>query len=508
VVDASTIISCSMQPKLEQIRGIRHELLPALQHLPIPETRIHQIITCMSEWIGNCIIHSKVTPTVIRITLNNTVTGWELQIDDDASAFLDLEERLRAPTPDLLAENGKGLALIYELCPNYRYLPQNKTAAHNRFVLPIDAKPSIALVEDDKALCQVLKLYLQQDYEVRVFHEATSFLHYARTHRIDLVISDIRMPQMDGLQLKRELSAERNTDLIPFVFLTGQHNPDYEERANNLGIDDFLHKPISKQQLISVIKRVLRRQQQSRQAMGALMDEQVTAALRPSLPTQLQQFQTQTVSQSAQAGGGDYIVHLPGSHQDLIILGDVMGHGLQAKFYAHLYAGYLQGVLHNLDVHHPLGESLAKVSQFIGQDPYLESVTTTCLAVACKSNGDIELASAGHPPPLVIGPLGLSVCETQGSMPGLEMNPHYESLTFTLGKNRLLLYTDGLFDVGNNAIEREKTKTILEKVIAESYFMPLEPAAKFILQHWKVQRDTCSHTQDDVTFILISHEKA
>ncbi len=122
----------------------------------------------------------------------------------------------------------------------------------------------ICVVDDDEAVRDSLRLLLQMSgYSVETFESATTFLS-AKTHEsYDCVITDIRMPDMDGLELQREI--KRLGLDVPLVVMTGHGDVPLAVRAMKSGAVDFLEKPFAEEMLLDSIKTALSAKNPSRQ---------------------------------------------------------------------------------------------------------------------------------------------------------------------------------------------------------------------------------------------------
>ena len=78
-------------------------------------------------------------------------------------------------------------------------------------------------------------------------------------HKIDLVISDIMMPLMDGLTFCRKIKNNVDTSHIPVLLLTAKHGEESEMEGLKSGADDYIYKPFSNQELLARVRRLLRR---------------------------------------------------------------------------------------------------------------------------------------------------------------------------------------------------------------------------------------------------------
>ena len=117
--------------------------------------------------------------------------------------------------------------------------------------------PTIAVVDDDKETRDLLTDLLESEgYEVLSYADGIRALGAFETRPLDLAILDIRMPQMDGIELLRRL---RQTSDMPVIFMTGWVDDVDELVGLRVGADDFVHKPFSGLVLIERVRTILRR---------------------------------------------------------------------------------------------------------------------------------------------------------------------------------------------------------------------------------------------------------
>lgn len=115
----------------------------------------------------------------------------------------------------------------------------------------------IALVDDDRNILTSVSIALQAEgFTTRLYSDGEVALSAFAQHMPDLVISDIKMPKMDGLELLRQL---RQKSDVPVIFLTSKDDELDEALGLALGADDYIAKPFSQRLLIARIKAVLRR---------------------------------------------------------------------------------------------------------------------------------------------------------------------------------------------------------------------------------------------------------
>ena len=122
------------------------------------------------------------------------------------------------------------------------------------------ARPRILIIEDERALTKVLAYNLQREgYEVTVAHDGVEGLRRAQANPPDLVILDLMLPGMDGLDVCRELRAGEATRTIPILMLTAKAEETDQVVGFSLGADDYVTKPFSVKVLLQRIKALHRR---------------------------------------------------------------------------------------------------------------------------------------------------------------------------------------------------------------------------------------------------------
>ena len=115
----------------------------------------------------------------------------------------------------------------------------------------------ILVVEDDQSVASLLQGVLgSYGYDVELADDL-SVLQASREHLPDLILLDLLMPVVSGDEAARELHELPETSDIPIVLMSGA--PDVEQRAAELGVAGFLHKPFDLDDLLDVVKRTLAR---------------------------------------------------------------------------------------------------------------------------------------------------------------------------------------------------------------------------------------------------------
>ncbi len=114
-------------------------------------------------------------------------------------------------------------------------------------------EPTVFIVDDDAAVRDSLTLMIQQaGIKVQSFENAKTFLHAYQADFFGCIIIDIKMPEMDGLQLQEELS--RLKIVLPIIFLTGHGDIPMSVKAIKAGAVDFLTKPVIREKLLGCVR--------------------------------------------------------------------------------------------------------------------------------------------------------------------------------------------------------------------------------------------------------------
>jgi DNA-binding response OmpR family regulator len=118
-----------------------------------------------------------------------------------------------------------------------------------------DAK--ILVVDDDRKIVELITLYLKKDgYQVLSAFNGQQAIELARRRQPDLIVLDLMLPQVDGLDVCRVLRAESD---VPIIMLTGRSTDEDKLAGLELGADDYVTKPFNPRELLARIRAVLRR---------------------------------------------------------------------------------------------------------------------------------------------------------------------------------------------------------------------------------------------------------
>ena len=115
----------------------------------------------------------------------------------------------------------------------------------------------VLVVDDDVKTVELVKLYLDRDgYQVLTAYDGIEALRLARENRPDLIVLDLMLPDIDGLEVCRTLRHESD---VPIIMLTARSTDQDKLTGLGLGADDYVTKPFSPKELAARVRAVLRR---------------------------------------------------------------------------------------------------------------------------------------------------------------------------------------------------------------------------------------------------------
>lgn len=117
---------------------------------------------------------------------------------------------------------------------------------------------NILLVEDHEDNRNIYRTILEHyGFAVRVAVDGREGVRLAEEGKPDLILLDIDIPLMDGLEVARQLKGRQATERIPIVALTAHSRPEDRERAAEAGFDGYLTKPVSPRSVVAEVRRFL-----------------------------------------------------------------------------------------------------------------------------------------------------------------------------------------------------------------------------------------------------------
>lgn len=331
---------------------------------------------------------------------------------------------------------------------------------------------------------------------------------------IGIVLSDINMPEMDGLTLLTKLKELQNPGLKT-VIVSAYGDMDNIRTAMNRGAFDFVTKPVNFDDLEITINKTLdeinliRRSMAEHDQLISIQQDLNTAReiqqsiipkVFPAFPG-LTSFDVYGSMVAAKEVGGDFFdFFLIDSNRLGFVIGDVSGKGIPAAIFMAISRTLIRAVgIKGVSA----SECLSLVNNLLCKDNVSSMFVTVFYGILNISTGEVDYVNAGHNPPYVISDSGVKAVEMTGGMVlGVFDDMIYKSKTFRLNPGeRLFLYTDGVTeanDINTNLFGEQR----LEEFLAQHVNSPLPEIVKNAFN--KVNTFASGVPQfDDVTMLTI-----
>jgi len=279
---------------------------------------------------------------------------------------------------------------------------------------------------------------------------------------IGIILSDINMPEMDGLTLLMKLKELKNPGLKTVV-VSAYGDMDNIRTAMNRGAFDFLTKPINFEDLeitinktIDEIMQVRRGLEEHDQLISIQQDLQTAREIQqailpkffPPFPDR-KDFDIFAAMNAAKEVGGDfYDFFMIDNDRIGFVIGDVSGKGVTAAIFMAvsrtiIRATGLKGI--------PADECMNYVNKLLCSESVSSMFVTVFYGILNTMTGELEYVNAGHNPPYIVNSSGLRLVElTKGTVLGGIEHFNYRSMKTTLAPGDILyLYTDGVTEAFN-----------------------------------------------------------
>lgn len=374
------------------------------------------------------------------------------------------------------------------------------------------------LVVDDEA---DLELLVQHNFRKRIaageltFHfagDGEQALQIIHSHpSIDLVITDINMPVMDGLTLLSK--AGELCRILKTVIISAYDDMENIRAAMNGGAYDFLTKPIDFADLEKTIEktqrelRTLRQGQQAQEQLSTLEHElriatKLQQSILPEIITGREEFEIAASMAAARQVSGDfYDFFLIDRNRLGLAIGDVSGKGIPAALFMAVSRTLLRATA--LQGGTP-AEVLEHANRVLLKQSHGEIFLTLLYGILDLESGDFTFSSGGHPPPYVscAHRSGSFLREPRGMMLGVLENATYSNgIAHLEPGDGLTLYTDGVTEA-ENAGREFFTEARLRIVLEEMNGRPTEQLVSGVLS--RVEAFTEGLEQgDDITLLAL-----
>jgi putative two-component system response regulator len=151
------------------------------------------------------------------------------------------------------------------------------------------ANRRILLVDDTKANIDILVQTLKQDYKLGVALNGAKAIEYTKTNRLDLILLDILMPEMDGFEVCQRLKENPATHSVPIIFITAIDDPQHKRKGLEIGAVDYITKPFDISEVKARVRThlSLRITQEELSNRNLILEEKIKARTRELKETQV-----------------------------------------------------------------------------------------------------------------------------------------------------------------------------------------------------------------------------
>ncbi|QFF97746.1 fused response regulator/phosphatase [Psychrobacillus glaciei] len=295
--------------------------------------------------------------------------------------------------------------------------------------------------------------------------------------KVDLILLDIMMPKIDGIEACRRIQQEDRLKEIPIIFLTALNDSKNLVEAFEVGGSDYVTKPIDKLEFLARIRVALRlkheKDRNKEQEEKMQRDLQLAMQVQGSLLNDsiLDEFLSiQKYHQPSDNLAGDmYHWHKFSNHRYGIILFDIMGHGISASLVSMFISSVLRDAMKNLEDPILVIKELNRYMTSLHNKNDLNYYFTGIYIIIDTEKKEIEYVNAGHPPGFLrIDGKHLLTLERGACAVGLFDEIHVKKSTVSYKNNiQLLLYTDGILE--SEAVDELETIEKLQMLTMQDW---------------------------------------
>ena len=340
--------------------------------------------------------------------------------------------------------------------------------------------------DDDPVQLALMNAYLKDKFQVIQCENIESGWQAILTSDASILLLDHQLKNGTCEPLLEKLNKSNLKSQLSVIMLTGDDSEEVISKINRLGVDDYLIKPVQKNKILQSFERVTHR--------FAYLSYQTAFESTPSKIPLGNDRLAHVFGSICLGNGGDFFMPI-NEEGTAFVLGDMMGHGLQALKESFAIKGFISGFL---ATGLPYQDMLKALNNALYNQQLCKSSLVTL--IICYINEDtLFWLNAGHPAPVVINQSG-KVKQLNGTGPllGLSKNHNYNLYQTSLTDiHHTLLYTDGWTD--NRYVDKDEI-TELEKII------PSQKYTKEAFAHllWKNSQVILSKELDDASLIIIN----
>jgi serine phosphatase RsbU (regulator of sigma subunit) len=380
-----------------------------------------------------------------------------------------------------------------------------------------EVPPELLVVDDDPDILRIVQFFLsKQKYNVHVAADGQEALEVLAQHpQIELILSDVMMPRISGLDLLKEIRKHPDFSEIPVILISAEGETSQKVVGLNLGADDFITKPFNFDELMARVRNHLRLRRLQRDLLHAndLLKQQyemlvadletakgVQLALMPDEFPQNPDYRLGSQYLPVDRLGGDLfdIVTLDNGNKLGVLIVDVCGHGVAAAFItAMTKITFRNACFDSVDPAAVLSQMNRELNLNLKQ-----GYVTVFYGVYDIPSKTLAYASGGHPPLLVHRRCDneLIKLEAQATFLGIFESVRFASDTLEIKQgDRIIFYTDGLFESSNEQEDQFGMERVTQ-LIESNAKLEIQPLLDELLRQLR-QYVGSAALEDDVTMV-------
>ena len=382
-----------------------------------------------------------------------------------------------------------------------------------------DQRPVVLAVDDTPQNLDVVKGILTPEYRIKIATNGPAALKIVEKQLPDIILLDIMMPGMSGLEVCRQLKANPRSADVPVIFLTAKDQTEDETEGFGLGAADYILKPVNPPILQARVKTHLALKQsmdalqrtsaelaraKARMELELTVGRDIQKSMLPTVTPDRKEVTLCASMEAAREVGGDFYDYYMLSENELCFcVADVSGKGVPAALFMAMSKILIKS--RATDDRDP-AKVIARVNDELGEDNPECMFVTVFLAVLNLCTGELEFTNAGHNPPLIRKASGEVevVGDLHGPVAGVMPGEDYGQSTLQLESGDVLLvFTDGVteaMDVDKNLYGDDRLFDVM-KAVPDSSAQAVVNSVNESVEAFAVGTEQA----DDITMIAVQY---
>jgi len=368
---------------------------------------------------------------------------------------------------------------------------------------------NLLIISDSPSQSRLLQEQLMAiDRKITVARSGSeAMLHLQNDADIALIICDVLLPDVSGIELAMNIRVHYDIGLLPIIMLIENNQTGIAASAFSAGVNDLIRRPLERAEVLARVKNVLLQREASlaRENYRALSREleiarSIQESILPTSQPKSDNYKIEAVCLPARSIGGDFYDFVEDKDYVAVLIADVAGHGIPAA----LYASMLKIAFHNLRSQARYPEMLLKELNNVMIDRGERTFISCAYTILDFKNRRLLHANAGHLPLLIQEPGSTTVKKIHppGGVLGIRKAASVTvEMMHLLPKTRLVLFTDGVIELTNRKGEFFEEERLIKHLEATRQ-LPISEVKDQLLAAMR-QFSEGEVFLDDVTFIVL-----